>query len=55
VSDVPIEAMVERVLRGYDTAAVSVLVAEVSPALQSCDAAVRRRAWDQLQRVELRW
>jgi DivIVA domain-containing protein len=43
----------ERALRGYDTAAVSALVAEVSPALRSSDAQVRHRARERLRQVKL--
>lgn len=48
-----IESMFERALRGYDTNAVSALLAEVSPAVRSPDAQVRHRALDQLRQKQL--
>ncbi len=53
MSEPAIESMFERALRGYDTAAVSAVLAEVSPALRSSDRQLRRRALDQLRQVQL--
>jgi DivIVA domain-containing protein len=53
VSKPAIELLFERALRGYDTAAVSALVAEVSPAVSSPDAQVRHRARERLRQVQL--
>jgi DivIVA domain-containing protein len=53
VSEPAIESMFERALRGYDTNAVSALLAEVTPALRSSDTQLRHRALDQLRQRRL--
>jgi hypothetical protein len=53
VTEPAIESLFERAFRGYDTAAVSALVAEVTPALQTSDVQVRHRALEQLRQAQV--